>query len=76
MIGERRVSVTVTVEVFDGEKHSVISDTRTEACGNPRFTTRVAHRLTETLADRHREMLGVEYGEVDPEWRKPVITTP
>jgi hypothetical protein len=72
MIADRVVKVTVTVAVLspDGQTELKITKTRTEGCGNPLFTTRVAHRLTEGLADTQRVMLGAEYGELDKKWRE------
>lgn len=67
----RHVKVTVTVEVArgDGTVETSVTDVRLEDCGNPAFTTRVAHRTTEAISDVQRKMLGSRYGELDPEWR-------
>lgn len=69
------IRVTVTTEVLESDGSVITSVTeRAEergAVGNPLFVPRIAHRLTDEVADRTREMLQPRYGEIDPEWRKP-----
>lgn len=68
------VRVTVVTEVLESDDTVItsISETAEErgAVGNPLFVTRIAHRLTEEVSDRVREMLQPRYGEIDAEWRK------
>ena len=57
------------IQEIDGSEFRILT-VREETCGNPLFTSRVAHRLSEAAADANRVAIGKAWGDVDAAWRE------